>query len=266
MKHWTLVTPLAFLRAVLRALVLCATALGIFAGGSFGALLPVALFQALGVDSGIVALLAVPGALVGLALAYIAGDRLNERVRRLRAPIGSASIGADGIRWRRLRRTEFVSWSHVRDIEQRGQVVVVHAQGRGEVALQLGEADAFATAARDTMLRYREGEAAEPIAAFEFTGERVADWIGRARGLLQNNSYRDADVGEERCVRVAIDPRAPVAQRIGGAAALSNASEEARQRVRVAIEATADPEIANALEDALEARGDRVITAALRRS
>jgi len=253
------------LRAILRAFVLSATAFAIFAGGSLGALLPVLLLQAIGFRSGPVGLLAIPGALVGLSLAYMAGDRLNDRVRRLRAPIGSASIGADGIRWRHFGRTEFIAWSSVRDIEQRGQLVVVHAEGRGEVPLHLREADAFATAVRDGLRRYRDAESAEPIAALDFVGESVADWLGRARGLLERASYRDADVGEERCVRVAVDPRAPIAQRIGSAAALSRASDEARKRVRVAIEETADPEVANALEDALESRGDRAITGALRR-
>lgn len=254
------------MRAVLRVFVLLATALAIFAGGSLGALLPVALLQWLGIQNGAAALVAVPGALVGLSAAYMIGDRLNDRVHRLRAPIGSASIGADGIRWRHFGRTEFIAWSSVRDIEQRGQVVIVHAEGRGEVALTLGEADAFTTAAREGLRKYRDVEAAEPIAALEFVGEDVADWLGRARGLLERASYRDADVGEERCVRVAIDPRAPIAQRIGSAAALSRASDEARKRVRVAIEETADPDVANALEDALESRGERAITSALRRA
>jgi hypothetical protein len=76
----------------------------------------------------------------------------------------------------------------------------------------------------------------------------------RARRLLQSKSYREADVGEERCIRVAIDPRAPAAQRIGSAAALSHASEDVRARVRIAIDETADPIVANALEDALDGR------------
>lgn len=51
-------------------------------------------------------------------------------------------------------------------------------------------------------------------------------------------------------------PRAAVAQRIGSVAALSHASDDARGRVRVAIEDTADPLVKSALEDALEGRDD----------
>ncbi|HEY2368376.1 MAG TPA: hypothetical protein VGH87_18395 [Polyangiaceae bacterium] len=231
------------------------TAFAIFACGSLGALLPVALLQALGVHSGVVALLAFPGAIAGLAGAYMAGDRLNNRINRLRAPIGSASVGADGIRWRHFGRTEFIAWSSVREIDQRGQVVVVHREG-GNATLVIQQAELFADAARRALHAYQNDERSENIAALEFTGDSISDWLVRARALLQGSSYRDAHVGEERCVRVAIDPRAPIAQRIGSAAALSKASDEARRRVRVAIEETADPEVANALEDALDAKGD----------
>lgn len=211
-------------------------------------------------------LTAIAGGIAGIAGAYTLGDRLNDRIFRLHAPIGSAAIGTDGVRWRHFGRTDFVGWSDVRDIEQRGQLIVVHTERRGEVTLQVREADAFATAARVALRRYRDAEAAEPIGALEFAGESVADWIGRARALLRGGSYREADVGEERCVRVAIDPRAPIAQRIGSAAALSKGSEDARRRVRVAIEETADPEVASALDDALESRGDGALTRTLRRS
>lgn len=243
-----------------------ATAFAIFTAGSLGALLPIAFFQWLGVKLVVLNLItAVGGGIAGIAGAYRLGDRLNDRIFRLRAPIGTASIGADGIRWRHFGRTEFIAWSSVRDIDQRGQVVVVHREG-GDATLVIRQAELFADAARRALHAYRKDEPSESIAALEFAGESVADWLGRARRLLEGGSYRSADVGEERCVRVAIDPRAPIEQRIGSAAALSKASEDARNRVRVAIEETADPSVANALEDALESRDDeRRLRSVLRR-
>jgi hypothetical protein len=198
----------------------------------------------------------VAGGISGIAAAYAAGDRLNDRVRRLRAPIGSASIGADGFRWRHFGKTEFIPWADVRDLEQRVAEVVVSVEGRAAVVLPLREAKAFADAASEALERYRDECAPEPIAALERGAGSLADWLTRARGLLQGGSYRDADVGEDQCVRVATDPRAPAAQRIGSAAALSRGSDDARHRVRVAIAETANPVIAAALEDAVEGRDD----------
>ena len=232
---------------------------------TLGALLPVALLVQLGVHSGIAALLvAFPGGIAGLALGYTLGDRANERIRRLYASIGTASIGADGIRWRHFGKTEFIAWKTVREIEQRGQVVVVKREGE-DARLVIQQAELFANDARRALHAYRSGEPSEGITALDFAGGSVAEFLARSRNLLAGGSYRDADVGEERCVRVATDPHAPIAQRIGSAAALSKASDDARQRVRVAIEETADPEVAGALEDALESRGDRAIAKTLGR-
>ncbi len=243
--------------------VLSATALAMLTAGSLGALLPVTFFQAIGMHVVLIQVaVGLLGGIAGLVGAYMLGDRLNDRLSRLRAPIGSAAIGSDGIRWRHFGKTEFLGWSSVRDIEQRGQLVVVHGEGR-ETTLVVEEAELFADAARRALQGYRNSEPAESIAALELAGENVGDWLARSRRLLEGGSYRDADIGEDHCVRVAIDPRAPITQRIGSAAALSTASDEARQRVRVAIEETADPEVANALADALEARGDRAIIATL---
>ncbi len=185
------------------------------------------------------------------------GDKLNDRVRRLRAPIGSESVGVDGIRWRHFGKTQFLGWAAVRDVEERASSeVVLQVEGRADTVLRVREAAALKTAVREALQRYRDARPPETIAALEFGGESVTDWLERARKLLRGGSYRDADVGEEQCIRVATDPRAPAGQRIGSAAALSRASEDARARVRVAIEETADPVVANALEDALDGRTD----------
>lgn len=245
-------------------------ALAILAAGALGATLPIALLQVIGVSFGkgflpwtlVQAGVAIAGGLTGVVGTSVVGARLNDRIRDIRAPIGRAAIGADGIRWWSFRRMEFIAWSSVRNVEASRTDVVVYREA-GNAVLAVQEAHLFASAAREALARYRSGEASETIAALEFTEENVADWLGRARALLEPGAYRDADVGEERCVRVAIDPRAPIAQRIGSAAALSKGSDEARQRVRVAIEETADPEVANALEDALESRGERAIAGAL---
>jgi hypothetical protein len=128
--------------------------------------------------------------------------------------------------------------------------------------------ETFVEHAREALRQYREGAPPDAIPAFELTTASVAEWLARARRLLdERGSYREADIGEERCVLVATDPRAPLVQRIGSAAALSKASEDARSRVRVAIQETADPTVANALEDALEERDDpRALANVLRRS
>jgi hypothetical protein len=251
-KQWKLVTPLHLVRGLLHALVLPATSFGILVCGTAGALFALEVAGWLGSRTGLfAAVLATVGGLAAAAVAYAVGDRLNERVARLRAPIGSASVGADGVRWRRFGKPEFVGWSKVSGIVARGEEVVLSTEGRGEIALRVKDAAAFTAAAREAMERYRAADPPDPIAALELTGEHVADWLGRARKLLEAGAYRDAAVGEEQLVRVATDPRAAAAQRIGSAAALANASEDARARVRVAIEETADPVVANALEDAL---------------
>jgi hypothetical protein len=244
-------------------------AFSILFGGAIGALLPVVLLQALKLDWTVLEVIAgIAGGGSAIAGISILGARLNDRIDNLRATSGSAAIGADGIRWHRFGRSAFIGWRRIRDVVSRGSDVVVHVDGASKVVLPVTEADSFGGAAREALAKFRRGEAPETIAALDFGGENVADWLGRARALLQQGStYRDADVGEERCVRVAIDPRAPIAQRIGSAAALSKASDDAKSRVRVAIEETADPEVASALEDALEARDDdRAVHSVLRRT
>ncbi len=267
MKQWTLVTPLRFLRGILRALVLTATALAILLAGAIGGLVPVALLNRLGMGMGVLALLfGSIGGLVGVVGAYIVGDRLNDRIRRVRAPIGTVSVGADGIRWRRFGRTHFAGWAAVLGIEQRASEVVLELADRTPVTLAVQESGALAMAAEQAQQRYREGAPPDVLAALDLAGASVAEWLERARKLLERGSYREANVGEESLVRIATDPRAPAAQRIGSAAALSSASDDARSRVRVAIDETADPAIANALEDALDGRkDDRAMRAVLTR-
>ena len=252
---------------MLGAFVLGATAFAILGAGTIGALLPIAALRALGAPDPVLVAGAIVGGLAGVAGAYILGDRLNDRVGRLRAPIGSAAIGVDGIRWRHWGKTRFIGWASVLDVYRRGGDAIVQIDGGAGVILPMRETNGFVNAARDALHLYREGEPAETIAPLDLADGDVADWLGRARALLRGGSYREADIGEERCVRVATDPRAPLAQRIGSAAALSQASEEAQERVRVAIEQTADPKVAHALEDALDERDDpRALASMLRRS
>lgn len=254
------------MRGLLRALALFATAFAILAGGSLGFLLPLAALQWLKAPLGIQGSTALIGGIAGIVGAYMLGDRVNSRIGRLRAPIGSAAIGSDGIRWRHFGKTEFLGWARVRDVILRGRELVVLVEGGADIMLPLQQPELFVSAARDALKRYRDGAPSPTLAALEFAGEDVAGWLARARELLQAGSYREADVGEENCVRIATDPRAPLAQRVGSAAALSKASEDARQRVRVAIEDTADPVVANALENALDERDNpRKLASILRR-
>jgi len=256
-KQWTLIIPLRFVRRLLHAVVLPATSFAIMLGLALGIALPLAALNAVGIRSGVLALVAaVVGVVSGATGAYMAGDRLNERVRRLRAPIGTASVGVDGVRWRHFGWTDFIGWTRIRDIEERRGTAVLHVEAGPDVVLQVRDAATFVHAAKEAAQRYRDAPTPQPITALELAGENLGDWLARARSLLRGGSYRDADIGEEQCVRIAIDPRAPVSQRIGSAAALSKASDDARARVRVAIEETADPALANALEDALEGRAD----------
>lgn len=202
------------------------------------------------------------GMLAGLGTAIAVGvqaARSWDAAGRLLDRAGAIAIGADGARWGAGADERFVPWSEVERVDEEptledelGTLVLVCRDGE-VVRLFVEESEELARNARSALEAYR-GAAAEPVLDLEPNGRDVPTWIEHAKHLLGAGSYRGAVVSAERLVSVASTPAAPAAQRLGAAISLSSAPDALRTKVRVALVDTADDELRDVMEDALEGR------------
>lgn len=93
------------------------------------------------------------------------------------------------------------------------------------------------------------------LAALDRRSRSVAAWREDLRAILavEGSGYRGAALGSDQLAEVVEDAGAPTERRVAAAVALSGkGDEEARRRVRVAVEACADQDLRAALEHAAE--------------
>lgn len=93
------------------------------------------------------------------------------------------------------------------------------------------------------------------LAELDRRNRSVSAWRDDLRGLLavEGSGYRGAALGPDQLAEVVEDAGAPTERRVAAAVALSGkGDEEARRRVRVAVEACADRDLRAALEHAAE--------------
>jgi hypothetical protein len=108
---------------------------------------------------------------------------------------------------------------------------------------------------------HRAREPGPRLAELEPT-PNVKEWVANVRDLArEDRGYRDGSRHPELLVRVAEDPTAPAAHRVGAALALSGAPAPIKARVRVAAEETVEEEVADAMLDALAGKVHRRVIA-----
>lgn len=173
-----------------------------------------------------------------------------------------AIVGADGVSFRRVRRSLFIPYDSVTGVarhprgvrvsRREGPAVVLPTPAEAEREV-LYERILQAMAARD------EGALAHPdLERLDRRGRPFAVWRAELRKLLQEQAdYRRARLTPADLARVIEDAGAPAERRIAAAVALADAEpEEARRRVRIAVDACADDDLRRALESAAEGEID----------
>lgn len=198
------------------------------------------------------ALLAVLTPLVLLAL----GTALEPKPRLV--------VGTDGIAIRERHRTRFHPWREVLAIEngRSKRRVTLRLRNGTTQPLHTKAPKAVGRALTQGLERHRAASRSAPLRALEPTEGLDDEWVERVKTVTRQRNYR-VDVSAETLLAVVEDSEQSAAQRIGAALALSDGPEEVRRRVRVAIDETADPELARALDEA--ASGD-VSSRSLRRA
>ncbi|HEX7664561.1 MAG TPA: hypothetical protein VF407_08625 [Polyangiaceae bacterium] len=179
-------------------------------------------------------------------------------------------IGADGVLVTSPWKKTFFAYGDLSAVETAsGGVVLVAKDGtRTHVRTMTGQGNASPD--RDAILeRLQAGirAAQRDGVAVQFLVERgdltPREWIERMRALGQGGTdYRVAGVDEGALWRVVEDAAAPPATRIAAATSLRIADDRAKTRLRATAEATASPELKDAL-DAIAAEDDEALVRAL---
>lgn len=170
------------------------------------------------------------------------------------------TIGADGITLQRGFQPRFLPYRLLRWIERDGDDLVLLLVDDQRIRVTPTSRDA----SRDDMVVERIRGAAEraraqggnaTLALLDRNGRGVREWREALRALHGAPGYRASGLGAAELQAVLADPGASAERRIAAAVALAAQDPEgAVTRVRVAVEACADPALREAVESAL--RGD----------
>lgn len=198
---------------------------------------------------------------LALAVAVVAVGAISQmiqkraRQRRKATDHPHVAVGADGIFIGATKSHRFHAWSTIAGVRRdaKGHVVIDLVQGSPEKVL-VRDGAALERAVVDGQLRYETSHRSVRLRVLEPEGELDRDWVQRAKGARLERTYRVESPSEESLLEVLEDVAQTPAQRLGAALALSGAPSGLEQRVRVAIQDTADPELSRALEEA--AAGD----------
>lgn len=166
--------------------------------------------------------------------------------RSVRARSRTVWVGADGIRV----GPTFVSWEDVLDVSgDHGGVRVVRREGRA-IPIAPEEPLEFLQETERRLMAFRARVTSMPIAELA-SGER-AELLRKA----QDSGYRGASIDLRALTDVALDPGASLPQRADAAWVVTRVDPSLVPRVRVAIEETANAELAAALESAVSVEGE----------
>jgi hypothetical protein len=191
-------------------------------------------------------------------------------------------IGTDGVWVESIARKRFLPFEDVAEIVQENEsIAVVLRSGarvtdrvlvgrrlrRGKRLKTSSAADAAALAERmnDALSAFRARPAEQdPSALLAPRGRNASQWRKDLRALFSAASYRAPVLPAEQLWRIAEDPAAEPAKRIGAAVVLRGAlDDEGRARLRVAAEASAAPRVRVALLAASDTENDEALNAAL---
>ena len=190
--------------------------------------------------------------------------RAAGHILRHRIPAGYVALGDDGICVRRLWRMRFLSWSEVDSIalDDANRAAAVFARSGERIELPVDHPEVLSESLRQGVRRFRARAPTPKLRVLTAPAEVDAAWLKRARGALEAQGYRKEGLREEELALIAEDPTQSADQRVGAALALSAATEDAKRRVRVAVQDSVEPGLSEAVEDALE---DDLSARALRR-
>jgi hypothetical protein len=170
------------------------------------------------------------------------------------------TIGADGITLQRGFQPRFLPYRLLRWIERDGDDLVLLLVDEQRIRVTPTSRDAR----RDDMVVERIRGAAEraraqggnaTLALLDRNGRSVHEWREALRALHGTSGYRNSGLGDAELQAVLADPSASAERRIAAAVALaSHDPTGALTRVRVAVDACADPALREAVASAL--RGD----------
>jgi hypothetical protein len=181
-------------------------------------------------------------------------------------------IGVDGIALKGgfSSATRFVPFERIEHVEAtsferqgvRLWAVKVTHDGKSDALGELPSRAEAENAAEDILAaKQRWSRARSPVAglaSLESTGARIGDWLASVRALAAaDDDYRKATLGRDQLLELLEDGAARAEHRVGAAMLLAaREGVEARQRIRIAADATANPKLRVALtsiaEDAVE--------------
>jgi hypothetical protein len=184
----------------------------------------------------------------------------------VRAFRNDVEVGQDGVRWKRMGRTQRIDFAGLVSAEVVTEEVpnraprshlAFHQRDGSTLCLRVDHGPLFqALVARVEAARaYYEqlGESAD--APFRRSAsDSLEEWAEALRGALSNEaSFRQATLRRDDALHVVEDPRAHPEARVGAALALmQHGTPTDRMRVRVAAEGTVHPKLRVALTHALQ--------------
>jgi hypothetical protein len=134
----------------------------------------------------------------------------------------------------------------------------------GEERFAGERAEELSGSIRAALEKHRQRAGDEDASVLARGDRSAAAWAARLRGIGEgaNAGPREAPIDEERLFRIAESPDAAPELRAGAAAALSaRLDDEGRTRLRIAADATAEPDVRSALTAAVDGDEEAVITA-----
>lgn len=172
------------------------------------------------------------------------------------------TIGADGITLQRGFRPRFLPYRLLRWIERDGDDIVLLLADDQRIRVSPTSRDArrddmVVERVRSAAERARSGSGSAALALLDRNGRSVRDWRESVATLHRAEAYRGHAVSVEELEAVLADPGASAERRIAAAVALAAQDRDAaRTRVRVSLDACADPLLRGAVESALRGEID----------
>lgn len=210
-----------------------------------------------------------PQPTIAALTALLAVLALHARTTAVAHPAGRVVAGADAIRIDVDRRTRLIRYGDVRAVRATRRGVVLTLVDGSRLALCVAPSRLRhllgATTSHDRLAELRAANLAELVQAriAEHTdlGEgavadpdsSIDDWRTAIGGALAGlaGAYRQGALTPAQAAAIAEDPRAAAPQRIGAALAIADDGDrDARTRVRIAADLSADDELRAALEEA----------------
>jgi len=190
--------------------------------------------------------------LVG-AVALIAGF-----VRATRPP--TIEVGADGVRIRRRGKERFVPFGELSAAHTRGAGLLLERHDGSTEVVRVPSGNEERVRALEHRIRLglasqaEEPDAGSRLALLERRGRDIETWRDDLRRLVDSDvGYRSLPLSRDDLIAILETPTTPIEQRVGAALALEALDgAEAKPRIRVAAERTAEAGARVALEQAAE--------------